>query len=279
MIAFFPVIILALTQGLTEFLPISSSGHLVIIHEFMNDELSASDEKRMDIAVHMGTLLAVLIYFRADVAALCKGGFDLICFINTNERHKVLLVIISAIPVVLCGLVVFMVDMTLFDSLYIMAWATIIFGIILYIADKRPEASQKIETFTVKQAVLYGLAQCLALIPGVSRSGITMTAGRFMGHSRIEAARFSLLMGMVTITAAGTLTGLDVFQDQSVTHDFIILMGVGIAVSFTAAYISIICMMKWFSSAGSMTPFAIYRVLLGVILLGVLYGDVITKYM
>jgi undecaprenyl-diphosphatase len=267
MLMIFPIIILALVQGLTEFLPISSSGHLVMIHALMDDGLSPLDEKRMDIAVHIGTLLAVLIYFRSDVVTLVKGGFDLIRFKKTTERHKSLLIIISSIPVILCGFVIFMIDMTLFDSLHLMAWMTIIFGIVLYIADRRPQNTQAIDKFTIKQALAYGLAQCLALIPGVSRSGITMTAGRFLGHSRVEAARFSLLMGMITISAAGVLTGLDVFQDTTIAHDFIILMGIGIAISFIAAYIAILCMMKWFSSAGSMTPFVVYRIGLGVGLL------------
>jgi len=147
---------------------------------------------------------------------------------------------------------------------------------VLYIADRRPEKKNiTVENYSFRDALIYGLAQCIALIPGVSRSGITMTAGRFLGHSRVQAARFSLMMGMVTITAAGTLTGLDLFQDQAVTQDFIMMMGIGIIISFIAAYIAILFMMRWFSSAGSMTPFVIYRVILGIALLGLLHFDLI----
>jgi undecaprenyl-diphosphatase len=166
-------------------------------------------------------------------------------------------------------------DMTVFDSLQIIAWATLVFGVLLYIADKRPQSEQTIADFTIKHAFIYGILQCIALIPGVSRSGITMTAGRFMNHNRTEAARYSLLMGMVTIAAAGILTGVSVFIDSNVTSAFLTQMGIGIFLSFIAAYVTIIVMMRWFKNNGSMTPFVIYRIFLGLGLLGLIYSGVI----
>jgi undecaprenyl-diphosphatase len=183
--------------------------------------------------------------------------------------------IVASIPVILCGLALFLIDMTVFDAIKIMAWMTIIFGVVLYIADRQPQSDIKIENFTFKHAIIYGLFQCIALIPGVSRSGITMTAGRFMGHSRTQAARFSMMMGMVTITAAGTLGGVSVFQDSAITSQFLMMMSVGIIVSAITAYIAILCMMRWFNRNGSMTPFVIYRVILGGGLLALIYGGMI----
>lgn len=273
-----PIIILSIIQGITEFLPISSSGHLVLVHHFFADidGLINIQEKQMDIAVHIGTLLAVILYFQSDFISLVRGGIDILRLKpQTEEAKQFLWFIIATIPVILCGSALFLIDMTVFDSLQIMAWMSIIFGVILYIADKRP-SKNIVEQPTARQALLYGLAQCFALIPGVSRSGITMTAGRFLGHSRTDAARISLLMGMITIAAAGILTSLSFINDGEFDESFITQAVIGIALSFITAYIAILCMMKWFAHKdGNMTPFVIYRVVLGGLLLALLYSGVI----
>ena len=273
------VTILALIQGITEFLPISSSGHLVLTHYFLNDGgiMSAIEQKRLDIGVHIGTLLAVIAYFRRDFMSLVQGGMDILCRrTKTKKAHEAFLIIVATIPVLICGMALFIMDMTFFDSLHIIAWMTVIFGVILYIADKKPESSKTVEQFTLKSALFYGLMQCIALIPGVSRSGITMTAGRFLGHSRIEAARFSLMMGMTTIAAAGLLTGASVFSDSEITSDFMMTLVIGVAISFIAAYIAILLMMR-FLKQGSFTPFVIYRLILGLALLALLYSGIISE--
>lgn len=275
---FLPLIILALIQGVTEFLPISSSGHLVLVHHFFDDmaTMTAIEQKRLDIAVHIGTLLAVIGYFYRDFFDLFMGGRDILKFnFKSENAHKAKLIAISSIPVILCGSVLFVMDMTIFDSLHIIAWTTLVFGVVLYIADKRPQNDKTIQDFTIKHALIYGLFQCIALIPGVSRSGITMTAGRFMNHSRTESARYSLLMGMVTIAAAGVLTGVSVFKDSDVTNAFLTQMAIGIVLSFVAAYATLTVMMRWFKNNGSMTPFALYRVVLGLGLLGLIYSGFI----
>ena len=271
-----PLIILSIIQGITEFLPISSSGHLVLVHEFMDDGLSNIDQKRLDIAVHIGTLFAVIGYFRNDFKTLCCGGIDIIKGrFSTVNATLTKLIIIASIPIIIAGFILFSMDMTLFDNLHSIAWMSIIFGILLYIADKKHETSTVVQDFTVKHALFYGLAQCIALIPGVSRSGITMTAGRFLGHSRVEAARMAMMMGMVTIAAAGLLTSFSVMQDTTLSKDFMIIAGLGIILSFITAYLAIWVMMKWFAGQGSMTPFVIYRLILGGVLLGLIYGGVI----
>ncbi len=271
-----PIFVLAIIQGITEFLPISSSGHLVLVHEIMNGELDDLDEKRMDIAVHVGTLLAVILYFKSDFIDMVYGGFDILTGkIQTSNAHQTMLISIASIPIVIAGFALYSFNMTIFDSLHIIGWMTLLFGVLLYISDKRPQSSETIHDFTIKTAFLYGIFQVLALIPGVSRSGITMTAGRFMGHSRTESARMSLLMGMVTISAAGILMGIDVFQDSSLSNDFMAMIGIGIVLSFFAAYTAIWTMMKWFARQGSMAPFVIYRIILGVTLLSLLSFGVI----
>jgi undecaprenyl-diphosphatase len=126
--------------------------------------------------------------------------------------------------------------------------------------------------------MIYGLFQCLALIPGVSRSGITMTAGRFMGHSRVEAARFSLLLGMVAIAGAGLLTGLSLISGAAMYDGFLTMLSVGMAVSCVSAYIAIWLMMRWVSKS-TFTPFVIYRIVLGTALLILLYSDIIPNNM
>ena len=277
---FLPIVILAIIQGITEFLPISSSGHLVLVHYFFDDaeSLTALDKKRLDIAVHIGTLLAVIAYFRRDFIDLIIGGIDLLQLkFDTDNATKAKLIIIASIPVIICGFILFAMDMTIFDSLEYIAWMSIIFGVILYFADKKPESDIVLKQFSYKNALFYGFAQCIALIPGVSRSGITMTAGRFLGHSRVQAARMSLLMGIVTIAAAGALTSLSLFQDSNISREFFKIAGIGIILSFITAYIAIMIMMKWFSDNGSMTPFVIYRVILGIGMLILLYSGVISE--
>lgn len=277
-----PIIILAIIQGITEFLPISSSGHLVLGHALLSDytTLNDIDEKRLDIAVHIGTLIAVIIYFRQDFISLIKGGLNILTLnLKTQNAKNALNVLVASTPVIICGLAIFIIDMTMFDTLEIIGWTTIIFGIVLYIADRQKEKNISIETMTIKHAFIYGIFQCIALIPGVSRSGITMTAGRFLGCSRAEAARFSLLMGIVTISSAGALTGLSVFQDTSISNDFIQILCIGIIASFITAYIAILAMMKWFAREGTMTPFVIYRILLGGAILALIYSGVITEKM
>jgi len=273
------IAILALVQGVTEFLPISSSGHLVLTHFAMNDGsvMVVAQQKTMDVAVHVGTLIAVIAYFWRDVFTLARGGVDILCARKTNESRLTFNIVIASIPVIIAGLILFQFDFSFFDSLYVVAWSTLIFGIVLYVADKSVELAEPVERFSIRESMIYGLFQCLALIPGVSRSGITMTAGRFMGHSRVEAARFSLLLGMVAISGAGTLTGMSILSDVGdIDNGFITVLAIGAGLSCVSAYGAIWLMMRWVSKS-TFTPFVIYRVVLGVILLGLLYGGVIPQ--
>ena len=177
-------------------------------------------------------------------------------------------IVIGSIPVVIAGYILHKTQPSFVCLVEIMAWMSIIFGLVLWAADKFSPATKTAEQIGWKDALLVGLAQCVALIPGVSRSGITMTAGRFLGYSRVEAARYSLLLSIVAIAGAGLLGALDIIEsgDTALNRDAVIA-GV---IAFAAGYITIALMVRWLKNF-SFTPFAIYRIALGVILLGLIY--------
>ena len=268
------IIILAVIQGLTEFLPVSSSGHLGLFHCF-TDQCDKWDQDNivMDIAVHVGTLLSVLLYFRRDVLRMLMGLKD----IGTNKAKSddarlLLFVLISSIPVIIAGLALHMFEPDWIKTLHVIAWMTLIFGIVLWYADTKSEATREIKDLTFKDALLIGLAQILALIPGTSRSGITMTASRFLGFSRTESAHYSLLLAMVAISGAGALISLDLLQSGDVQLGLDALIAV--VLSFISGWLAIAVMMK-FLERSTFTVFAIYRVILGGGLLVLLYSGVI----
>ncbi len=264
----YTIIILALVQGITEFLPISSSGHLVLVHQFMGNGgqgLCWEQNRMMDVAVHIGTLLAVLLYFRRDVSSMiCDIGHK-----NSRGHTLVRHIGVASIPVLIVGYIVNKAQPSLLCMIEVMAWMTLIFGVVLGIADKYCRADKTIDQMDGKRALLIGLAQTLALVPGVSRSGITMTAGRLLGFSRTETAHFSLLLAIVAISAAGGLATLEMLQmgDWRFGADVLI----AIALSFITGYAAIVLMMSWLSRASFM-PFAVYRVILGAGLLFALYS-------
>lgn len=269
------IIIIAVIQGLTEFLPISSSGHLVLAHAWIEGDfrqvLWKSEDVLLDVAVHVGTLLSVCLYFYRDIFAMTAGGFDLLKGKWTPSGKLGSLVIVSSLPVILCGVIVFAVEPDWMRSVEVMAWATLVFGIVLWAADRFRPDTKTLDRLGWRGAFIIGLAQCLALIPGTSRSGITMTAARFLGFSRTEAARYALLLAIVAILGAGTLATLDLIDKG----DFELTMSALLAafLAFVSGWVSIALMMKWLSFS-TFTPFAVYRVVLGAGLLIYLYGFV-----
>lgn len=263
----FHLIILALVQGITEFLPISSSGHLILTHWAMEGESAAqanfAANHLLDIAVHVGTLLAVLFYFHKDVRHLVGGATDIVRRKKTPNRQLTLLVLIGSIPVIITGALMEYYLPDFLNSVGVIATTSIVFGLFLGWADRRPEDKHDAGEMSLKQAVIIGLMQAIALIPGTSRSGITMTAGRLLKLSRVEAARFSLLLSMVAISGAGVLGGLSLYKSDNLVIGQDVI--VGILLSFIAAYITIWIMMKSLRKISFM-PFVIYRVALGVLL-------------
>jgi undecaprenyl-diphosphatase len=255
------ILLLSFIQGVTEFLPVSSSGHLALIPALCGWQ---DQGLVMGIAAHIGTLGSVLLYFRKDVAALVKGCFFLLKG-QFNEHTQLLLnLIIATIPVVLCG---FFFEKFIGDalrSITVIAWMGILFGILLYIADRYGSLQETMGDTTLRRAFYFGLAQCVALVNGVSRLGACLTIGRFMNYKRADAARFAFLMSLPTITAAGTLKGYQFFKqgDFSMLNDAAMVAGF----SFVFGLCAISFMMRWLQKL-TLTPFVIYRICLGIVLL------------
>lgn len=263
-----PIFILALVQGITEFLPISSSGHLVLTHWALQGSEAATNYEQnhlMDIAVHVGTLLAVLLYFRTDVCKLIEGSLGLLHKKKTDTKGRLAgLIIIASLPVIAVGAALHYLQPGFMNSLTVIAVANIVFALLLYISDRTETKIRTAEMLGVKEALFIGCMQVLALIPGTSRSGVTMTAARFLGLSRAEAARFSLLLAIIAIGGAGVLGIYDVIGTGNAQFGMGVLFAA--LISFIAAYIAITIMMRWLEKA-SFTPFVIYRLIFGVALI------------
>lgn len=261
------ILILALVQGISEFLPISSSGHLVLTHTLLGNssiDLCWSQNRMIDIAVHVGTLFSVLIYFRQDLIQMFLGAVS-----KNSEGFQLLKnIIIASIPVIIGGYILNRLQLPLLCLIEVMAWMTLIFGIVLWFAD-RFDQSKTLGEMRGIQALIIGISQTLALVPGVSRSGITITSARFLGFSRTEAARFSLLLSIIAIGGAGALGSFDLYQTGDLTIGINVLIAA--TLSFLAGWAAIALMMKWLSKA-TFAPFAIYRIVLGIILLGLIYS-------
>jgi undecaprenyl-diphosphatase len=263
------IVILAFIQGATEFLPISSSGHLALTHGFLNPENTANYQKSaliLDISVHIGTLFAVLLYFRHDLL-----GFLSIIGKNNDENNKniPLCAIIASIPVIIVGFFVYMAAPDILRSVEITAWCTLIFAILLWVADKKGKTNRTLDDIKVRDALYIGIMQAIALIPGTSRSGITMTGARMLGFNRVESARFSMFLAIIAISGAGTLGGIDIINSEDTVIQAEALIAA--AISFIVSWVSIAFMMKWLEKA-SFKPFIIYRIFLGIILLSLLYN-------
>jgi len=271
--ALYHIIILALIQGITEFLPVSSSGHLVLYHGLIGDNVAAG--QTIDIAVHVGTLGAVLMYFRRDVKAMICG---VLCPQSKNApenkqgRRLFGFVVIGSVPVILAGFALHLWDPSWLRALEVMAWATLLFGVLLLWVDRTAPTARDLSNMGIKDAVLIGLSQALALIPGTSRSGITMTAARWLGFSRTEAAHYSLLLAMIAISGAGVLGGMDVITSGDMVLAFDVLLAAILA--FFSGWAAIALMMAWLQKAG-FAPFAYYRIALGVLLLGLIYSGIL----
>jgi undecaprenyl-diphosphatase len=273
--ALWPIAVLALVQGITEFLPISSSGHLILVWGAFDrygvpvDARTGADRLILDIAVHVGTLVAVMLYFWRDVARLAGGFLRLLAFRMTPGGRLFLLLVVGTIPVVVAGVIG---DRTgaidAMRTVEVIAWASIGFGILLYAVDVRCMTLHRMEHTTFGGILFIGVAQVLALIPGTSRSGITMTAARFLGYERSDAARLSMLLSIPTILGAGTLAGKKLYDSGNVALGIDALIAAGLA--FLSALAAIALMMAWLRRA-SFTPFVVYRVLLGLFILYLIY--------
>lgn len=255
------LLVLAIVQGITEFLPISSSGHLVLVAKFID---FSNHSLTLDVAMHVGTLGAVLIYLWRDIGLMFWGVFEFFSGNKTLGGKLFLWLIIGTIPVAGCGYILNQYFPNGIRDIQTIAWMTLIFGVFLMLSDKIGMTFRRIEHLRFADVILISIVQVLALIPGTSRSGVCITAGRFLGMERAAAARFSLLLSIPAILGAGSLKGYDLWQsDNLIMTDAAFLAAV---IAFLVAFISIFLMMAWLRKS-SLTPFAIYRILLGGLLL------------
>ncbi|KJS41885.1 MAG: UDP pyrophosphate phosphatase [Roseovarius sp. BRH_c41] len=265
--ALFHIFLVAIVQGITEFLPISSSGHLILLPNL----LGIPDQGLViDVAVHVGTLFAVMIYFWSDLRGAVLGLPRLISGrADTPGARLALLLIVSSVPVMVCGLLLKLsgLDEAL-RSIAVIGWTTLIFGGLLYWADQTGKVEKASENWNMRDAIVLGLWQAIALIPGTSRSGITITGARFMGYARQDAARISMLMSVPTIIASGVLLGGEVAMqaDLGLLRDG----AIAAAFAFVAALLALSLMMRLLRSL-SFTPYVVYRLILGVTLLTIAY--------
>lgn len=254
------VFVLSIVQGFTEFLPVSSSAHLVFIPQLFG----WSDQGiAFDVAVHVGTLFAVLIYFKRDIFFIVKDWFISLKLKKTYGESKLAWwIILATIPAGLAGLLFSSFIQDNLRSPLVIASTTIIFGIVLWICDKY-SGDKDLKNLTLKIVLVIGIAQALAMIPGVSRSGITLSAGLFLGLSRTSAARFSFLISIPIIILAGGYEGIKLISSPEIV-EWGKIAG-AIALSFISGYICIFVFLAAIQKY-SMTPFVIYRLFLGIVL-------------
>lgn len=261
------IFLVAVIQGITEFLPISSSGHLILL-----PQLTGMDDQGqiIDVAVHIGTLFAVVLYFWPDVRTSLVGLTRLIRGkVDTKGAFLALCLILSTIPVVIVGLIIKLTGLDdMMRSIAVIGWAMLIFGLVLYWADQTGKTDRQAGDWTMKHALTMGLWQAIALIPGTSRSGIVITAARHLGYNREDGARLSMLMSIPTIIASGVLIGGEVAvnADAQAARDG----ALAAAFAFVAALLALSLMMRLLRAV-SFTPYVIYRVILGLALLTVAY--------
>ncbi|PQO22820.1 undecaprenyl-diphosphate phosphatase [Rhodobacteraceae bacterium WD3A24] len=264
----FHLFLVAAIQGLTEFLPVSSSAHLILLPQLtgMEDQGLA-----IDVAVHVGTLAAVTLYFRRDVAGVLSGLGALARGRRDHPGAQLALnLAIATLPVSVLGLVLQLTGtMAALRSIAVIGWAMIGFGLVLYVTDRVGRMHKRTQDWRARDAVILGLWQALALIPGTSRAGAAISGARLLGYSRHHAARLSMLMSIPTILAAGGLQALELGAraDAAALRDGAIAAGL----AFLAALAALALMMRLLQSV-SFTPYVIYRIVLGAALLLMAYG-------
>jgi undecaprenyl-diphosphatase len=259
------IIVLAIVQGVTEFLPISSSGHLILVPKLLHWQ---DQGLVVDVMVHVGTLFAILIYFWRDVARIVRGAFELLKGKVTDDGRLAIYIVLATIPAVAFGIFLKQLGYTdLERNVAVVAWNTILYGILMLVADMVGSQNRTLSNMTLGSAMIIGVAQALALIPGTSRSGVTITAGRFLGFSRPDCARFSFLLGIPAIAGAGVFTVGDALASgEPVTMDAVYCA----VLTFFAGLAAIAFLMALVKRV-SLLPFVLYRMVLGGFLLVMLY--------
>ena len=246
-------LILSIIQGISEFIPVSSSAHLLIISRLSDFNVS---NLQLDISLHLGSLLAIILFFRKELINII------------NNKNIFLLIILGSIPLVIVGYIFYssnLIDQ--FRNLKVVAWATLIFGILLYFSDKFELKNKISSELNIKSIIIIGLFQILAIIPGVSRSGIVITASRFLKFDRVESSKIAFYLSIPALAGASVLGFKDVIDDQ-INFDAIFIFST--SASFLFSYFTIkyfLIYVKMFS----LSFFVIYRIVLSIILFSIIY--------
>ena len=250
---FIEILILSAIQGISEFLPISSSAHLIIVSSLYDIKASSL---LIDISLHLGSLLAIIFFFKKDLFSL-------------KYNQKLLrLIIIGSVPLIIFGYILHSTELiNLLRNIKVIAWTTLIFGIILYLADQRRLDQNISSNLNIKAILFIGLFQILALIPGVSRAGITMTAARFLNFNRVDSGKISFLLSIPALAGASFL-GLKDIQDE--TLEINILVIIAIVLSFIFSYVTVKFFLNYLNKF-SLNIFVIYRFIIALILLSIIY--------
>lgn len=250
---FIEILILSAIQGISEFLPISSSAHLILISNFYDFKTSSL---LIDISLHLGSLFAIMFYFKKDI-------FDL-----KNNKRLLGLIIVGSIPLMIFGYILHSSDLIYFvRNVEIIAWTTLFFGFILYFSDQSKTKKNISKNLNLKSIIFIGIFQILALIPGVSRAGITITAARFLNYNRVDSTKISFLLSIPALIGASSLGITDAFKE---TLEISYLSIIAIILSFLFSFITVKYFLKYVNNF-SLNIFVIYRVFLGIILLLIIY--------
>ena len=261
------LVVIAVVQGVTEFLPVSSSGHLVLIHH-----LSGWPDQGLaiDVAAHAGSLAAVIVYFRRDMAALAGAGLAVLAGREHPDRRLLWLLFAASVPALAAGAALASRADDLLRGLETIAWTMTLGAFALYAADRFGSRARRLGDMRPGDAVIVGLAQALALVPGVSRAGAAVTAARALGFSRTDAARFSMLLSVPVILGASTVQALKLATGGAAGGGLWSDALAVAALSGLAAFVAVGALMRWLAHA-SFTPLVVYRLALGLTLLALVY--------
>ncbi len=254
MLSSIEILILSAVQGISEFLPVSSAAHLILVskyYAFNNQNLL------IDICLHLGSLIAIILYFRKDLFSFIK---------NRKFLSKIIL---ATIPLILVGYLLYQTNLIKnLRNLETIGWMTLIFGILLYISDKIKITRKVDNDFSIRSALIIGLFQILALIPGVSRAGITISAGRILGFNRFDSAKISFMLAIPALSAASILGIFNIYKENSIELNFLAIIAV--IFSFIFSYMTIVLFLNYIKKF-SLKIFIIYRIILSIILLSIVY--------
>ena len=250
---FIEILILSAVQGISEFLPISSSAHLILVSNLYDLK---SSSLLIDISLHLGSLLAIIFFFRKDL-------FDL-----RNNKKILSLIIVGSIPLIIFGYILHSTELIhLLRNIKVIAWTTLIFGIILFFADQRKINQNIHANLNIKSIIFIGIFQILALVPGVSRAGITITAARFLKFNRVDSSKISFLLSIPALAGASFLGLKDAFN-QSIEINYLIL--VAVILSFLFSYMTVKFFLSYINKF-SLNIFIIYRIIISFILFYIIY--------